>query len=58
MLDVAQTLQLAFSGSRFGEILYGRGFEANQDFTNITMKAVEGRVVVEDDQNPNQAENN
>ena len=44
--------------TRPGEILYGRGFEANQDFTNITMKAVEGRVVVEDDQNPNQAENN
>jgi len=44
--------------TRPGEILYGRGFEANQDFTNITMKAVEGRVVVEDDQNTNQAENN
>ncbi|MBX2926255.1 MAG: LPS export ABC transporter periplasmic protein LptC [Saprospiraceae bacterium] len=29
------------------EILYGRGFEADQDFTNITMKAVEGRVKVD-----------
>jgi len=34
--------------TRPDEILYGRGFEADQDFSNITMKAVEGRVKVED----------
>lgn len=38
------------------EILYGRGFEADQDFSNITMKAVEGRVQVED-QGAKQEEN-
>jgi LPS export ABC transporter protein LptC len=38
------------------EILYGRGFEADQDFTNITMKAVEGRVKV-DNQGDKQDEN-
>ncbi|HRD79452.1 MAG: LPS export ABC transporter periplasmic protein LptC [Saprospiraceae bacterium] len=44
--------------TRPGEILYGRGFEANQDFSNLTMKAVEGRVVVDEEKNENQAENN
>ncbi len=40
--------------TRPDEILYGRGFEADQDFRNITMKAVEGRVKVEDPAaNPN-----
>ncbi len=38
------------------EILYGRGFEADQDFSNITLKAVEGRVKVED-QDQKQEEN-
>lgn len=33
--------------SRPEEILYGRGFEAEQDFSNIVMKAVEGRVRVD-----------
>jgi LPS export ABC transporter protein LptC len=32
--------------SRPDEMLYGRGFEADQDFSNIVMKAVEGRVKV------------
>lgn len=30
------------------EIIYSQGFEANQDFSNIRMKAVEGRMKVED----------
>ncbi len=34
--------------TRPDEILYGRGFEADQDFSNITMKAVEGSVKVEE----------
>ena len=30
------------------EIIYSQGFEANQDFSNIRMKAVQGRMKIED----------
>jgi LPS export ABC transporter protein LptC len=38
--------------TRRDEILYGRGFEADQDFSNISMKAVEGRVQMDKDKHP------
>ncbi len=38
--------------TRPDEVLYGRGFEADQDFSNIAMKAVEGRVQVDNKESP------
>ncbi len=34
--------------TRPDEIIYSQGFEANQDFSNIRMKAVQGRIKVEE----------
>lgn len=44
--------------TRPDEILYGRGFEADQDFSNISMKAVEGRVKVNNEDTPSPQNSN